>query len=123
MILVLPILSNIILIQASARVLPSSHLNRLRGERVKDSTFIPESIDSNELQEFNGFMDSNDSFESHESPEYSNIESGESESTTMMPISPPEEMMPILPPEDDQEMRFRYALSQVIQFLCIEKIL
>merc|ERR1711971_128040 len=86
---------------ASARVLPSSH----RGERVKDSTFIPESINSNELQEFNGFMDSNDSFESDESPEYSSSESGESESTTMLPISPPEE---------DQEMRFRYALSQVL---------
>jgi len=90
---------------ASARVLPSSHLNRLRGERVKDSTFIPESIDSNELQEFNGFMESNDSFESDESPEYSSSESGESESTTMLPISPPEE---------DQEVRFRYALSQVL---------
>ena len=39
----------------------------------------------------------------------------------MLPISPPEDMLPILPPEQDQEMRFRYALSQVIQFLRIEK--
>merc|ERR1711971_1032251 len=111
---------------ALARVLPSSHLNRLRGERVKESAFAPESIDSNEIQEINGIMDFNDSFESDESSEYSSIESiesGEGESTTMMPISPPEEMLlisppeemlPISPPEQDQEMRFRYALSQVL---------
>ena len=63
-------------------------------------------------------MDSDDSFESDESLEYGrseSIESGESDSTTMLPISPPEEMMPIFPPEEDQEIRFRYALSQVIQ--------
>merc|ERR1711971_1498262 len=63
---------------------------------------------------FNEFMDSVNSFESDESPEYSSNESGESESTTMLPISPPEDMLPILPPEQDQEMRFRYALSQVL---------
>merc|ERR1719193_1055477 len=31
-----------------------------------------------------------------------------------MPISPPEETIPISPPEDDHEMRFRYALSQIL---------
>merc|ERR1712212_295255 len=82
---------------ALARFLPSSHLNQLRGERVKDSTF-------------NEFVDSDDSFESDESLEYTSndsSESGESASTTMMPILPPAS-------EEDQEMRFRYALSQVL---------
>merc|ERR1712212_551290 len=82
---------------ALARFLPSSHLNQLRGERVKDSTF-------------NEFVDSDDSFGSDESLEYTSndsSESGESESTTMMPILPPAS-------EEDQEMRFRYALSQVL---------
>merc|ERR1712212_982974 len=82
---------------ALARFLPSSHLNQLRGERVKDSTF-------------NEFVDSDNSFESDESLEYTSndsSESGESESTTMMPILPPAS-------EEDQEMRFRYALSQVL---------
>ena len=70
----------------------------MRGERVKDLTF-------------NEFVDSDDSFESDESLEFtSNDSSGESESTTMMPILPPAS-------EEDQEMRFRYALSQVIHFL------
>merc|ERR1712032_1739443 len=93
---------------ALARVLPSSHLNQLRGERVKDA---------NELHEFNGFMDSDDSFESEESLEYGrsdSIDSGESDSTRMLPISPPEEMIPIFPTEEDQQMRFRYALSQIL---------
>merc|ERR1712222_220589 len=93
---------------ALARVLPSSHLNQLRGERVKDAAFIQEFNDSNELHEFNGFMDSDDSFESEESLEYGrsdSIDSGESDSTRMLPISPPEE---------DQQMRFRYALSQIL---------
>merc|ERR1712212_175116 len=82
---------------ALARFLPSSHLNQLRGERVKDSTF-------------NEFVDSDDSFESDESLEYTSddsSESGERESTTMMPILPPAS-------EEDQEMRFRYALSQIL---------
>merc|ERR1711990_124853 len=85
---------------ALARVLPSSHLNHLRGERVKDAAFIHEFNDSNELHEFNGFMDSDDSFESDESLEYGrsdSIESAEGDSTTMMPISPPEETIPIFP--------------------------
>ena len=71
-------------------------------------------------------MDSDDSFESDESLEYGRsdyIDSGESDSTTMLPISPPEETIPIFPPEQDQEIRFRYALSQVIQFSHIEQIL
>merc|ERR1712032_523929 len=90
---------------ALARVLPSSHLNQLRGERIKDAAFI---------QEFN---DSDDSFESEESLEYGrsdSIDSGESDSTRMLPISPPEEMIPIFPTEEDQQMRFRYALSQIL---------
>ena len=68
-------------------------------------------------------MESDDSFESDESPEYirsDSSESGESDSTTMLPISPPEETIPIFAPEEDQEMRFRYALSQVIQSLNIK---
>merc|ERR1712222_224906 len=99
---------------ALARVLPSSHLNQLRGERVKDAAFIQEFNDSNE---FHGFMDSDDSFESEESLEYGrsdSIDSGESDSTRMLPISPPEEMIPIFPTEEDQQMRFRYALSQIL---------
>merc|ERR1711990_498507 len=102
---------------ALARVLPSSHLNQLRGERDKDAAFIHEFNDFNELHDFNGFMDSDDSFESDESLEYGrsdSIESGESDSTTMLPISPPEETIPIFPTEEDQEMRFRYALSQIL---------
>merc|ERR1711951_87933 len=39
--------------------------------------------------------------------EFTSNDSGESESTTMMPILPPAS-------EEDQEMRFRYALSQVL---------
>merc|ERR1712210_190604 len=81
---------------AFARVLPSSHLNQLRGERVKDPT----------LDEF---VDSDDSFESDKFfEEYSSndsSESGEIEPTTMMPI---------FPASEDQEMRFHYALSQVL---------
>merc|ERR1711990_1065046 len=102
---------------ALARVLPSSHLNQLRGERDKDAAFIHEFNDFNELHDFNGFMDSDDSFESDESLEYGrsdSIDSGESDSTTMLPISPPEETIPIFPPAQDQEMRFRYALSQIL---------
>merc|ERR1712032_322093 len=72
---------------ALARVLPSCHLNQLRGERVKDAAFIHEFNDSNELHDFNGFMDSDDSFESDEYSSDS-IESEEGDSTTMMPISP-----------------------------------
>merc|ERR1712032_522122 len=67
--------------------------------------------------EFNGFMDSDDSFESEESLEYGrsdSIDSGESDSTRMLPIPPPEEMIPIFPTEEDQQMRFRYALSQIL---------
>merc|ERR1712032_928076 len=67
--------------------------------------------------EFNGFMDSDDSFESEESLEYGrsdSIDSGESDSTRTLPISPPEEMIPIFPTEEDQQMRFRYALSQIL---------
>merc|ERR1712032_360980 len=62
-------------------------------------------------------MDSDDSFESEESLEYGrsdSIDSGESDSTRMLPISPPEEMIPIFPTEEDQQMRFRYALSQIL---------
>merc|ERR1712130_9538 len=81
---------------ALARILPFTHLNQLRVERVKDPTF-------------NGFVDSDDNFKSDESfEEYSNndsIESGESDLTRLMPI---------LPASEDQEMRFRYALSQVL---------
>merc|ERR1712032_1771496 len=53
-------------------------------------------------------MDSDDSFESEESLEYGrsdSIDSGESDSTRMLPI---------FPPEEDQQMRFRYALSQIL---------
>merc|ERR1712032_1353594 len=99
---------------ALARVLPSGHLNQLRGERVKDAAFIHEFNDSNELHDFNGFMDSDDSFESDEYSRSDSIESEEGDSTTMMPISPPEETIPISPPEQDQEIRFRYALSQIL---------
>merc|ERR1719239_558964 len=99
---------------ALARVLPSSHLNQLRGERVKDAAFIHEFNDFNELHDFNGFMYSDDSFESDEYSRSDSIESEESDSTTMLPISPPEETIPISPPEEDQEMRFRYALSQIL---------
>merc|ERR1712210_162547 len=81
---------------ALARVLPSSHFNQLRGERVKDPTR-------------DEFVDSDDSFESDKFfEEYSSngaSESGETEPTTMMPI---------FPASEDQEMRFRYALSQVL---------
>ena len=61
------------------------------------------------------FVDSDDSFESDKFfEEYSNdsSESGETEPTTMMPI---------FTASEDQEMRFRYALSQVIQLFVIEK--
>merc|ERR1712037_947494 len=81
---------------ALARVLPSSHLNQLRGERVKDPT----------LDEF---VDSDDSFESDKFfEEYSSNDSSESGETE------PTAMMPIFPASEDQEMRFRYALSQVL---------
>ena len=56
------------------------------------------------------FVDSDDSFELDKFfEEYSSndaSESGETEPTTMMPI---------FTASEDQEMRFRYALSQVIQ--------
>ena len=86
----------------------------MRGERVKDAAFIHEFNDFKELHDFNGFMDSDDSFESDEYSRSDSIESEEGDSTTMLPISPPEE---------DQEIRFRYALSQVIQFSHLEKFL
>merc|ERR1719382_2077020 len=50
-------------------------------------------------------MDSDDSFESDEYSRSDSIESEEGDSTTMMPISPPEQ---------DQEIRFRFALSQIL---------
>merc|ERR1712210_220974 len=81
---------------ALAGVLPSSHLNQLRGERVKDLT----------LDEF---VDSDGSFESNKLLEYSSNDSGESgetEQTTMLPI--------FFPESEDQRMRFRYALSQIL---------
>merc|ERR1712037_913117 len=81
---------------ALARVLPSSHLNQLRGERVKDPT----------LDEL---VDSDDSFESEKFfEEYSSNDSSESGETE------PTAMMPIFTATEDQEMRFRYALSQVL---------
>merc|ERR1712037_108057 len=81
---------------ALARVLPSSHLNQLRGERVKDPT----------LDEF---VDSDDSFESDKFfEEYSSNDSSESGETE------PTAMMPIFTATEDQGMRFRYALSQVL---------
>merc|ERR1712210_381666 len=74
---------------ALAGVLPSSHLNQLRGERVKDLT----------LDEF---VDSDDSFESNKLLEYSSNDSGESgetEQTTMLPIFFPEseDALPLCP--------------------------
>ena len=93
------------LFQALARVLPSSHLNQLRGERVKDPT-LDEFVDSDDSFELDKF------FEEYSSNDSS--ESGETEPTTMMPSFPAES-------EEDQEMRFRYALSQVSHFLDIEK--
>merc|ERR1712037_973546 len=83
---------------ALARVLPSSHLNQLRGERVKDPT-LDEFVDSDDSFELDKF------FEEYSSNDSS--ESGETEPTTMMPSFPAES-------EEDQEMRFRYALSQVL---------
>ena len=57
------------------------------------------------------FVDSDDSFELDKFfEEYSSSESGETEPTTMMPI---------FPASEDQEMRFRYALSQVSHLLDI----
>merc|ERR1712037_61945 len=81
---------------ALARVLPSSHLNQLRGERVKDPT-LDELVDSDDSFESEKF------FEEYSSSDSS--ESGETEPTTMMPI---------FTASEDQEMRFRYALSQVL---------
>merc|ERR1712210_127569 len=81
---------------AFARVLPSSHLNQLRGERVKDPT-LDEFVDSDDSFESNKF------FEEYSSSDSS--ESGETEPTTMMPI---------FTASEDQEIRFRYALSQVL---------
>merc|ERR1712037_478270 len=81
---------------ALARVLPSSHLNQLRGERVKDPT-LDEFVDSDDSLESDKF------FEEYSSNDSS--ESGEIEPTTMMPI---------FPASEDQEMRFHYALSQVL---------
>merc|ERR1712037_294128 len=81
---------------ALARVLPSSHLNQLRGERVKDPT-LDELVDSDDSFESDKF------FEEYSSNDSS--ESGETEPTTMMPI---------FPESEDEEMRFRYALSQVL---------
>ena len=61
------------------------------------------------------FVDSDDSFESDKFfEEYSSndsSESGETEPTTMMPI---------FTASEDQEMRFRYALSQVSHLLVLD---
>ena len=96
-------------LQAFARVVPSSHLNQLKGERVKDAAF-DDSKDFNEVKQSEDFIDSYDFSESDESLEQSSSdpsESGESESTTSMPIFL----------QEDQEMRFRYALSQVFHWV------
>jgi len=91
---------------AFARVVPSSHINQLKGERVKDAVF-DDSKDFSEVKQSEDFIDSYDFSESDESPAQSSndpSESGESESTTSMPIFL----------QEDQEMRFRYALSQIL---------
>ena len=94
-------------LQAFARVVPSSHLNQLKGERVKDAAF-DDSKDLNEVKQSEDFIDS---YDFSESEQISNdpSESGESESTTSMPIFL----------QEDQEMRFRYALSQVFHSILI----
>jgi len=91
---------------AFARVVPSSHLNQLKGERVKIAAF-DDSKDFNEVKQSEDFIDYYDFSESDESPEQSRndpSESGGSSSTTSMPIFL----------QEDQEMRFRYALSQIL---------
>ena len=96
-------------LQAFTRVVPSSHLNQLKGERVKDAAF-DDSMAFNEVKQSEDFIDYYDFSESDESLEQSSndpSESGESESTTSMPIFL----------QEDQEMRFRYALSQVFHWI------
>ena len=96
-------------LQAFARVVPSSHLNQLKGERVKIAAF-DDSKDFNEVKQSEDFIDYYDFSESDESPEQSRndpSESGGSSSTTSMPIFL----------QEDQEMRFRYALSQVFHWI------
>ena len=89
-------------LQAFARVVPSSHLNQLKGGWVKDAAF-DDSNDLNEVKQSEDFIDSYADFSESNDPS----DSGESSSTTSMPIFL----------QEDQEMRFRYALSQVFHWI------
>ena len=60
--------SELFSLQAFARVVPSSHLNQLKGERVKDAAF-DDSKDFNEVKQSEDFIDSYDISESDESLE------------------------------------------------------